>query len=199
MRSLVKCDINIDRSEKYDTKSKKKIFYKHPSDLGIKKSINILNKMYVFTFVRNPYDRILSAYLDKVCKHKNNYLAINKKLGRDLNSSISFEDFVEYLDIGGVYDNVHWAPQYSMLPDINYLNYIGKVEFLNQDLIYLTDILFSNSDSFVLDNYAKNPTHAKNQKETYYTQSLKSKIYELYKQDFHFLGYSKESEGCTQN
>lgn len=69
--------------------------------------------------VRNPYDRVLSAFLDKVAsgdRHEK-----EKKSGFDNipgwgdPTPMGFRRFIDYLQHGGLYVNQHWWPQKGLL------------------------------------------------------------------------------------
>ncbi|MGI9513069.1 MAG: sulfotransferase family 2 domain-containing protein [Anderseniella sp.] len=98
--------------------------------------------LFVFTVVRNPVTRLLSAYLEKAPQEK-----YRKKYGfyhRDNRKLFSFEDFLQRLQDGLLYSDIHWAPQTSILPyDLKKYSHIGKFELLNDELDFITSEIFS--------------------------------------------------------
>lgn len=101
-----------------------------------------------FTIVRNPWSRLVSAYIDKFVRvtpeklDKFTLAIINpviesvyksKGLKPDYNQSINFHQFVEY--VSSVEDeklNEHWKPQYLFLGDTQF-DLIGKLENIEKD------------------------------------------------------------------
>ena len=189
MYNLVAHDPYHDVNLQDDTSrwAKKHAYYK-PNDYGIRRSKHIQNNHFLFTFVRNPYDRVLSAYLDKITQpHKQRKIA--EHLQKPLDSNITFEDFIKYLNRGGLYGNIHWAPQSSFLLPKEYYGFIGYVETLNQDLQYLLSHIFPNVSSYNFEKETKNITHAHNKREIYYSAELMRQVRRLYWMDFEHLGY----------
>ena len=80
---------------------------------------------FKFAVVRNPYDRLVSAFVDKFCregletpKSQKILMAVNSTDNKG-NLQISFRQFVEYLDTQNI-DTVdrHWRRQSYILDDI---------------------------------------------------------------------------------
>ena len=99
------------------------------------KSINELYKDYEqeleecfkFAFVRNPWDRLVSAYYDF-------------KILRDTRKFPSFDVFCENLIESKWVENVHFRPQHTFLESKRFgdphrtMDYIGRYENLQEDL-----------------------------------------------------------------
>lgn len=98
-----------------------------------------LAECYKFTFVRDPYARALSAYLDKIATGNPEFLGIIGLQGR----SLSFADFLQRLDDGYLTANIHWAPQADViaLPPAR-LDFVGRVETLEPDLARVMERIF---------------------------------------------------------
>ena len=104
------------------------------------------NKNFKFVVLRNPFKRILSAYLDKFAKWKNpEYFAkqviqkVQNKLGfqENIEKSITFSQFVDYLlEEDNSRLDPHWRPQVTFLGNLNYDYYI-QFEDLNSSISYL--------------------------------------------------------------
>ena len=93
---------------------------------------------FKFIVLRNPFKRIVSAYLDKFVKRykpiDSNALPVIKNvyehysIKEDYSKSITFSQFVEYLHrIEDHEINAHWRPQY-----INYAHGLVKFDFVGQ-------------------------------------------------------------------
>ncbi len=85
-------------------------------------------RQFTFSFVRNPFSRVLSAYLDKVAEGEAKYL---QALG--VLSPPDFAGFLGALDGGALMRNGHWAPQADLIP-VASLRFLGRVERIDQDL-----------------------------------------------------------------
>lgn len=99
-------------------------------------------KPFIFTFVRNPYSRILSAYLDKIKGGYDAYynnLSKTSSITREKFDSLSFSDFVSIVAEQDVSDmDQHWRTQYyqTVQHGLEY-SYIGRFENLEEDLSYV--------------------------------------------------------------
>lgn len=106
-----------------------------------------------FCFVRNPYTRALSGYLDKMFVNGPTKVVFLKTLGRnprDLNQFISFEDFlkaVESLSVGQ--RDSHWREQHHQLmySKIRY-DVVGKFESLNKDFLGILETIKPGASAF---------------------------------------------------
>ncbi len=140
------------------------------------------DSLFRFTVVRNPYSRILSAYLDKI-----------ERRARKNNRESSFRDFLQALKSSRfMHGNAHWAPQHSlMLIPIDSFDLIGKVESLDRDLAEvkrrLRPDIEDNNTSF-----DANATGANSKLKNYYDSELIALVRNLYSRDFEAFGYSPE-------
>ena len=167
----------------------KKSAFKTPTSLGFSQVKEVLENYYKFTFVRDPFSRILSAYLQKIEQGKGTRKAkykkmIRKRLGLNPNHEISFDDFIHYLDQGGIMDDPHWIPQSYYIDMLGHdkLHFVGRVENLIQDLHKLYCEILGN-DNFFLPKYKKKETGSTNQLDKYYTRKSKKMIENLYVKD----------------
>jgi len=98
---------------------------------------------FKFAVLRNPFDRIVSAYFDKFAKYENIDLtarpvvvAVHKSLGMepDIQKSITFRQFVQYLaETEDFLLDEHWRPQHSFLcQNAIHFDFIGQFENLEE-------------------------------------------------------------------
>jgi len=136
-----------------------------------------------FTFVRNPFDRLISAYLRCWKLHSKtnprNYdhfddLIFQSKI------RIDFNQFVRK-QLDKVYLKSHFRPQNFWINDLNFYEYdfIGRFEHLEEDLKRLAKICKMKFKPIVhLSKTRKRPF------EEYYNKASIQKVKELYKKDF---------------
>lgn len=148
----------------------------------------LLNGYFTFTFFRNPYSRVLSAYLQKMPKPKFRNMARAAKVTRvDENG---FRSFVSWLEDGHLNADIHWAPQTSICPlPISSLNFVGRVENLDADLSALMSKLFPDQPYAAPATRERDRQHAVKKMHTFYDDALLERVRKLYQQDFEALGY----------
>jgi hypothetical protein len=170
----------------------------HPFQVKNKTLENIFanNKFCIFTFVRNPFSRILSAYLDKIDKNKAPKIHIVRKLyqSEELNLEVSFKDFVRllYKEKRILYIDKHWRPQSAnlMLPVMKY-NYIGRLENFDEDFTKVKELI--SNKSFVdkkIEDYTPHKTSASDKITAYYDLETEEMVAEMYADDFKNFGYN---------
>jgi hypothetical protein len=160
-------------------------------------------KYYKFCFVRNPYTRILSAYLNKVRFHKGqwNEYRRNKllvQMGGDLSDiqtiqkEISFKNFVRSIIRQPVtFMDPHWKIQYyqTLQELINY-DFIGKFENFNKDFLKVLHKIVPDDSKMYILNIQGHKTGANNKIKEFYTEEIRDMVYTKYKVDFEQFGYS---------
>ena len=152
----------------------------------------LFHNSYRFTFVRNPWDRIVSAffylkqggigYFDKqfACKY--------------LKEIDTFESFVLTLDQDpnfrdAVMKWVHFIPQIEFLKingkELECMNFVGKVENFQQDMIKLCDHLGIKPDKEIKVINASE----RNQYREYYNINTQAIVAKLYNADIQAFNY----------
>jgi hypothetical protein len=149
---------------------------------------------FKFTFVRNPWDRILSCYLNKIDKYLSDVLLNENGIIRSINkyhkidNNFNFEKFVKTIEkIPDSEADPHFRSQYLYITDKNgklLVDFIGKFENLNEDFKFVGRKI--GLDNKNLPEIMK--TSHKNYRE-YYTEEIKNIIARRYKKDVELFNY----------
>ena len=148
---------------------------------------------FTFCFVRDPYTRLLSAYLDKIKKATPQKSEILSCLGQDPSDTFIDITFKQFIDVVSEQNpremNPHWRPQYyqTFQTKIDY-DFIGRMENFTSDC----DTVFKKIRKDYKTFYRPEQRHATNSNELlrqYYDSKLKSIVYETFKIDFEYFGY----------
>ena len=103
---------------------------------------------HAFTFVRNPYARVLSAYLNKIVRHRDPLVwgrfAARHGLGEE---PLAFADFLRLVERTPPDEmDPHWRPQSDLLlPDLIPYDFIGSMESFEADLQQVMRSIFGAS------------------------------------------------------
>lgn len=174
------------------------------------------NEQYFkFVFVRNPWNRLVSAYLNKFMQTSPKPFTLEviqsvyerQNLAPDYERSITFKQFIHYLVVTEDKTlNGHWKPQYLFLGN-NKFDFIGKFENLTQDFQYIKqklnlelDLEWANKTKKtenvnVLENYADYyPDSLRQLKQmpnykSFYTPDLVELVRERYRNDVEMFDY----------
>lgn len=146
---------------------------------------DLSKRYFIFAIVRNPYDRIVSCYKNKVVNNQKTERAyIFEKYG--LVRGASLEDFVTFVcNVPDKYADRHFRSQAWFLSWQGKLlpSYVGRLE----NLVYDWEEIYSRSG-------IKAPpvlNSTKNQAALSLSPALKERIYARYRDDFTLFGYEK--------
>lgn len=157
----------IDEKLKNDCNSKKYIYGSLMSYYPC-----MFKNYFKFSFVRNPENRFISAWKDKVLKQ--NYFKFSNSefvKMKDLNNFISW---VDKLDIDNC--DEHLRSQNSLI-DLNNIDFLGRFEnFANDFKIVLDKLKIVNDNIKILNKGIKTDFDL--------TYEQKIRIYKIYKKDF---------------
>lgn len=138
-----------------------------------------------FAFVRNPYPRAVSGYLDKIASGRKPRFA--KWLG--LPPDVSFLDFLRRIseqDVDAM--NRHWRPQSALVSPKVKLDFLGRFEQFNEDFAKVLDRL--GIDSKIVREKREHQTSADSRLDLIGVEE-KALIDRIYHDDFERFGYSK--------
>ena len=94
---------------------------------------------YTFSFVRNPWSRIVSCYNSKIADNVIGKRARILSFYKGLKGGMAFDQFIDWLSSDEGQDDIadrHWISQYKFLCDPNgtlLCDFVGKYENLNED------------------------------------------------------------------
>ena len=147
----------------------------------IKKYFNNSKKPFTFTFVRNPWERILSCWNNKVVQRKKGWQGRKRYQ--------HFQRFEDFICKGLAYHNVfrgdgHMKLQVKILPPLNQLDFIGKVENFEEDFNYV----LSELGLPLVHDLQENKTNHKHYTE-YYSKKTRKIVAAKYAKDIQAFGY----------
>ena len=155
---------------------------------------------FKFAFVRNPWDRLVSCYVDKVRPDRtftNEWF--KNGVGRGLHSlrlfhaGMSFEEFVAAVEeIPDARADRHFRSQHRFLYDdeeVCIVDYIGRFEDFDMDPI------FRGMNIPAINVPHKQRSTSKKASAEYYTDDLRERVAVRYAKDITLFGYGEEAAG----
>ena len=127
---------------------------------------------YKFAFVRNPWDRLVSAWTNKVV-HRNAF-RLEYRLHVELQSFDKFVRYISKLDISR--SDIHIRPQIHAI-DLQNINFVGRYESYEENVRYVFDALKLPLAELSKYNISKDKKLAYRE---YYTDCLAEKVSVLY-------------------
>ena len=140
---------------------------------------------FKFTFVRNPWDRLVSAYHFLLAGGMN---ANDSNWGRDnLTQYVDFNDFVKnWLNEKNVNTYIHFIPQHRYVESSNgvvKVDFVGKTETLSKDIEVVTQKL-GKQIHLEKTNESKHGLYI-----DYYNQASIDIVSRVYQRDIELFGY----------
>lgn len=139
---------------------------------------------FKFTFVRNPWDRVVSAYHYLHAGHPKSPIAY------DVAACKSFEEFVvRLLKVPGVVEEQHLRPQFRFVTDAEgklAVDFVGRFERLTED--------FATVAARVGTHGPLAPANASSHADfrCYYSDLTRDIVGEIYQRDLELFGYAFE-------
>ena len=167
-------------------------------------------KVRKFACVRDPYTRILSAYLNKVADRlpvsntaeTTDYFDLVVRNIEEFRSlvldpvefpEITFEVFLMWLDAEYSHftNDEHWRRQTELLhlPPTEF-DFLGRFETLSEDAANILDQMQCDIDFPTQNQIRFAPTHARQKAEIYYSATCRAFVDKMYSDDFNALGYA---------
>lgn len=145
---------------------------------------------FCFCFVRNPFTRTLSAYLDKMVANGHERRRLAPKLGLDPDRPPSFAGFLGAVAEQANQDrDIHWKSQaYLLQPNRMRYAYIGRFEALREQIRAVCDHLSIGSYAADLPD-TWHATNANSRMREFYGPSEAELVRRIYEEDFCRFGY----------
>ena len=136
-----------------------------------------------FAFVRNPWDRLVSAWHDKVGKR--DYFGF----GTETRAEMTFPRFIDYVEtLDLTWCDVHLRRQAALI-DLNRIDFLGTLETFDAD----ARDLFTRAGLTYHDEIRKNVTATREDFRTYYIDDDAARVARLYDADIRIFGYTFDS------
>ena len=134
---------------------------------------------FKFAFVRNPWDRFVSAWLNKVVQ--SNYFGFQPTLHCELQR---FDAFVDWAVLKSVDRCDHHLKSQTRLIDMNHVEFIGRMEQFEADVKLVFSALGLEPPQIPRKNTSGSIQHRE-----YYDTRTKNLIGDFYQRDIRILGY----------
>eukprot|EP00980_Cylindrotheca_fusiformis_P003704 scaffold821_cov122-Cylindrotheca_fusiformis.AAC.8 len=173
-----------------------KYLYQYPPRKALKMMTSKHDNWTRAIFVRDPLERLLSAYLDKGMRKGGQYVARHCNRERQ---DLSFREFIQVIRSSCRHDP-HWMPQIERIdpPFWNSINFVGNFDSLQKDTRTLLERVdawddygssgwgpYHNDSIFSKDSHAKHETGSSQYVDQYYNDSVvKELALQFYRQDY---------------
>ena len=193
-------------------KNKTSIFLKTNAENKVEKLFSYVSQdIFTFTFVRHPFERLISAYKNKGQNYKKMkeygfgkwYLKgptfpsfVDEVVLKEYRRSDCYKKYYKTCNENKYKFNYHWSPLSSRCSycDITY-NVVGRMESFDEDVEYIFQKTVLKQLVPVKEHHNhRNPSKKSGKNETLFylsqlTEKQKLDVYNLYKMDFELFGY----------
>ena len=135
---------------------------------------------YKFAFVRNPWDRLVSCWRNKVVD--SNYFGWDDSTWKEVQQ---FDKFVGFVETMGVDSCDHHFRAQSRLIDLNEVDYIGRFESFESDLTVVADAIGLDRSDIPQVNASSGDQNYR----TYYDEEMRTRVARLYHKDISLFQY----------
>ena len=142
--------------------------------------------VFLATFVRNPFSRLLSCYIDKIVQREDG--VVSDVIAYGIHYDMSFEEFAKQVaKIPDAMSNTHFRSMSAFLlhKDKVIPHFVGKFENMAEDWPKLQEKI----DLPSLPHRKKSGEYKKDEYKEHYTKELANIVYERYKKDVDTFGY----------
>lgn len=143
--------------------------------------VNLYGGYFKFAFVRNPWDRLVSCWRNKVVGYN-----FYKFSDSELEEMKKFENFVNYVSKLNINKCDRHLRAQSALIDLNRVDYVGRVETFDDDANYIFQQRLGLPEKEIV---RKNVTSNKTDYRRYYNEPLAEKVAHIYQKDITIFGY----------
>lgn len=145
-----------------------------------------------FSFVRNPFTRMLSCYLEKFVQSEWERARLATELGLPTDRVPSFKEFLLAVREQDTWDmDIHWLPQATILQGLNQPSFIGRFERFPEDFARFGRVVTGQAD-MVVEQHAAHATGADQRVAELMGNEERELIVEIYAADFERFCYSTD-------
>jgi hypothetical protein len=146
-----------------------------------------LRRFLIFTVVRDPYSRTLSAYLNKFREGDKHLDRFGARVASFDEGRMSFRAFCRYLAAGGEAENAHWMRQTRITALTDRVDIVGRVETLEPDLARILATV--GAPGGAVERAGPPPTGASARLAEHYDDETRRIVETVYAADFAAFGY----------
>jgi Sulfotransferase family len=152
---------------------------------------DVLTKFFVFSYVRNPYSRVLSAYIDKIEQEEPERVRLLPTLGLDPGAKPSFLEFLRAIQAQrDDWRDIHWTTQSRLLQTNNIAySFIGRFESFSASFPAVLDRLGVSRSHFDVSYVPRHVTRANERIAEYIGPKERDLIASIYYADFINFAY----------
>ena len=142
---------------------------------------------YHFLFVRNPWSRLVSFYIDKFETKKNQGEYIMSKYGIQNICSMKFEDFVKFIEnVPDGYCDFHFLPYHYHI-NLQKTDFVGRLEKFEDDMRHVLNIIAP--DRHIEIPKLNSSEYEKKSYRDYYTDETRDIVARKYAKDIELFNY----------